>query len=74
MSSSFFIVTETFLISREEVSESIMIYFIYEPKKKKKLIKFLLLVLVPLGARGYLLPLILLGLWLVSSDRIHEFY
>jgi hypothetical protein len=71
MSSSFFIVTETFLISREEVSESIMIYFIYEPRK---LIKFLLLVLVPLGARGYLLPLILLGLWLVSSDRIHEFY
>jgi hypothetical protein len=66
MSSSFFIVTETFLISREEVSESIMIYFIYGPRK---LIKFLLPVLVLLGARGSLLPLILLGLWLVSSQE-----
>jgi hypothetical protein len=65
MSSSFFIVTVTFLISSEEVSKSIMIYFIYRPKI---LIKILLPVLVPLGARGYLLPLILLGLRLVSSQ------
>jgi hypothetical protein len=65
MSSSFFIVTVTFLVSSEEVSKSIMIYFIYRPRI---LIQFLFPVIVPLGAGGYFLPLILLGLRLVSSQ------